>query len=40
MKAIILTTTHTAAEFEGIASVLRCLPDYTDILKEISLSGS
>lgn len=40
MKAIILTTTHSAAEFEGIASVLRCLPDYTDILKEISLSGS
>jgi beta-phosphoglucomutase len=42
MKAIILTTTHTAEEFEGIASVLRCLPDYTgiDILKELSISGS
>lgn len=31
MKAIILTTTHQAYEFEHIASVIRCVPDYTDI---------
>jgi beta-phosphoglucomutase-like phosphatase (HAD superfamily) len=31
MKAIILTTTHTADEFANIASVIRCVPDYTDI---------
>jgi HAD superfamily hydrolase (TIGR01509 family) len=31
MKAIILTTTHQAHEFENIASVLRCMPDYTRI---------
>ncbi len=37
MKAIILTTTHRAGEFADIASVLRCIPDYTgiDILTEI-----
>ena len=29
MKAIILTTTHREPEFENIASVLRCIPDYT-----------
>jgi beta-phosphoglucomutase len=42
MKAIILTTTHPAAEFEGIASVLHCLPDYTgvDILKELTIFRS
>lgn len=42
MKAIILTTTHSAEEFEGIASVLRCLPDYTgiDILETLSLVRS
>ncbi len=31
MKAIILTTTHQAHEFESIPSVLRCVPDYTRI---------
>jgi HAD superfamily hydrolase (TIGR01509 family) len=31
MKAIILTTTHQEYEFEGIASVIRCVPDYTHI---------
>lgn len=31
MKAIILTTTHQANEFESISSVLRCIPDYTRI---------
>ena len=37
MKAIILTTTHKAEEFENIASVLRCVEDYTEIslLKEL-----
>lgn len=37
MKTIILTTTHRAAEFADISSVLRCVPDYTgiDILKEL-----
>lgn len=31
MKAIILTTTHQAYEFENIPSVLQCVPDYTHI---------
>ncbi|HPI05656.1 MAG TPA: HAD family phosphatase [Saprospiraceae bacterium] len=31
MKAIILTTTHQSYEFEGIASVMRCVPDYTHL---------
>lgn len=31
MKAIILTTTHQAHEFDAIASVMRCVPDYTNI---------
>lgn len=37
MKAIILTTTHGAVEFEGIPSVLRCVPDFTqiDVLAEL-----
>jgi len=37
MKAIILTTTHGEAEFEGIPSVLRCVPDFTrvDVLAEL-----
>lgn len=37
MKAIILTTTHKAEEFETIPAVLRCVPDYTgiDILFEL-----
>ena len=38
MKAVILTTTHRAEEFAGIASVLRFVPDFTgiDILEYIS----
>ncbi|MFN4254358.1 MAG: HAD family hydrolase, partial [Saprospiraceae bacterium] len=37
MKAVILTTTHRAEEFAGIASVLRCVPDFTkvDILETL-----
>jgi len=31
MKAIILTTTHRAEEFADIASVLRCVPDFTEV---------
>lgn len=31
MKAIILTTTHKTIEFEGIASVIECVPDYKGI---------
>lgn len=31
MKAIILTTTHQEHEFDHIASVLRCIQDYTHI---------
>ena len=31
MKAVIITTTHKAEEFEGFASVLFCLPDYTTL---------
>ncbi len=31
MKAVILTTTHREQEFQNIASVLRCIPDYTHI---------
>lgn len=34
MKAILLTTTHTESEFEGISSVVRCVPDFTGIKLE------
>ena len=39
MKAIILTTTHTAAEFAGIASVIRCVPDFTGVDVLVELKG-
>jgi beta-phosphoglucomutase-like phosphatase (HAD superfamily) len=31
MKAVIITTTHKADEFDGFASVLFCVPDYTTL---------
>ena len=40
MKALILTTTHREAEFEGIDSVLRFLPDYIELAEVFARFGS